>query len=50
MGTRYGDYFIYALAILETGAAIAYVAQGCTRRGIFWACLALANLMMAGLK
>jgi len=50
MGRYFGDYFVYALAGLEIMASVSYCAQGELRRGVFWACLALANLMMAGLK
>ena len=42
--------FPYAVAVLETGAALVYIAQGNVRMSILWGGYAVAAWALAGVK
>ena len=42
--------FLFTVAALEVGAALAYAWQGNPRLGFIWACYAAATVALAGVK
>lgn len=45
-----GDYFVYALIVLNTGAMVSYGWQGLWLKSFYWLCVVGLNLSLLRLK